>query len=170
MQKKGFTLIELLVVIAIIGILSAIGLVSLNGAREKARDAKRKSDLSSMKAALALYYDDQTPTNHYPAAAAGFLTAISGVIAPTYMAALPTGSTDLYYYMSGTETVADDMYAMFTKLEGTGNWYVVNSVGAGGEIAGSDGHTYAAGTTSCAVAEGATGTMNVCFPVPKITT
>ncbi|MFA6512309.1 MAG: prepilin-type N-terminal cleavage/methylation domain-containing protein, partial [Patescibacteria group bacterium] len=32
-QKKGFTLIELLVVIAIIGILSAIGLVSLNGAR-----------------------------------------------------------------------------------------------------------------------------------------
>lgn len=63
-QKKGFTLIELLVVIAIIGILSAIGLVSLNGAREKARDAQRKSDIGQMNTALALYYDDNNST--YP--------------------------------------------------------------------------------------------------------
>ncbi|MFA6943842.1 MAG: type II secretion system protein [Patescibacteria group bacterium] len=63
-QKKGFTLIELLVVIAIIGILSAIGLVSLNGAREKARDAQRKSDLGQMNTALVLYFDDNNST--YP--------------------------------------------------------------------------------------------------------
>lgn len=37
--RPGFTLIELLVVIAIIGILSAIGLVILNGARERVPDA-----------------------------------------------------------------------------------------------------------------------------------
>jgi len=64
MKRKGFTLIELLVVIAIIGILATIGLVALNGAREKARDATRKSDLSQVKTALVLYADDNS--NQYP--------------------------------------------------------------------------------------------------------
>ena len=64
MKRKGFTLIELLVVIAIIGILATIGLVALNGAREKARDATRKSDLSQIKTAFVLYADDNNST--YP--------------------------------------------------------------------------------------------------------
>lgn len=55
---RGFTLIELLVVIAVIGILSTIGLVSLNGAREKARDAKRISDLDIISKALIVYASD----------------------------------------------------------------------------------------------------------------
>ena len=62
-NKKGFTLIELLVVIAIIAILSAIGLVALNGAREKARDAQRRSDVAQIRTALNLFYDDY---NGYP--------------------------------------------------------------------------------------------------------
>lgn len=54
---KGFTLIELLVVIAIIGLLSSIVLASLNSARAKSRDARRKTDLSQIQTALAFYYD-----------------------------------------------------------------------------------------------------------------
>lgn len=54
-MKKGFTLIELLVVIAIIGILATTLLVSLGGARESARDARRISDLKSVQGALELY-------------------------------------------------------------------------------------------------------------------
>lgn len=56
-EKRGFTLIELLVVIAIIGVLSTIGLVAFNGARARARDAKRASDLKQYFLAYQLYYD-----------------------------------------------------------------------------------------------------------------
>lgn len=57
--RQGFTLIELLVIIAIIALLSSIVLVSLNSARMKARDTRRKIDLHSLVTALALYTNDR---------------------------------------------------------------------------------------------------------------
>ncbi len=62
--RSGFTLIELLVVISIIGMLSSIVLSSLNSARGKARDAKRREDLHQVFNALVLYYSDH---GNYPA-------------------------------------------------------------------------------------------------------
>ena len=56
MSKKSFTLVELMVVVAIISILAAGLLVGLGGARKKARDSRRISDLRNVQAALEVYY------------------------------------------------------------------------------------------------------------------
>ncbi len=52
---KGFTLIELLVVISIIGMLASVVLVSLQGARNKAKEIKFLSGVVQLKSALELY-------------------------------------------------------------------------------------------------------------------
>lgn len=56
MNRKGFTLIELLVVIAIIGMLSSLAVVSLNTARNKAKDAQIQSDLSQFRTYMTVTY------------------------------------------------------------------------------------------------------------------
>lgn len=58
-QKKAFTLIELLVVVSIIGILTTLIFANLNAARQRGRDAQRKSDLANIRTALRLYYNDR---------------------------------------------------------------------------------------------------------------
>lgn len=68
-MKKGFTLLELLVVIAIIGVLSSVVIVSLSNAKAKARDAKRIQDLSQIKTALDLYYNNN---GYYPQTGCGW--------------------------------------------------------------------------------------------------
>ena len=62
-KQDGFTLIELLVVISIISLLASILLVAVVGARAKARDSQRVSNVSQIKTALELYYSDN---NAYP--------------------------------------------------------------------------------------------------------
>ncbi len=126
-KRKGFTLIELLVVIAIIGLLATLAVVALNNARQKARDAKRVSDIKQIQTALELYFNDQ---NDYPAGSGAVLgtgnykcldedgfgeTCDTG--GTTYMGQVPSNPSpngSAYTYTKGTGD-----YTITFTLEGT---------------------------------------------------
>ena len=151
MKRKGFTLIELLVVIAIIGILATIGLVALNGAREKARDATRKSDLGQIRSGLVLYSDDFGST--YPATSGIAPTAL-GALDPDYISRVPddpqstaTVARHYYYAPCGTTPGATTPYwILYAQIEGKGStgthWYFIKGDGTSNE-------DYTAGTPAC---------------------
>ncbi len=60
-RQTGFTLVEILVVVAIMAVILAVLFPNFMGARQRARDAARKSDLSQIQKALELYKLDQNP-------------------------------------------------------------------------------------------------------------
>lgn len=139
-NKQSFTLIELLVVIAIIGLLSTVVLVSLNGVRARARDARRLSDMKTIQTALEAYYNDK---GYYPPNndndCAGWDTGFNGnssdpfiseLVSGGYLSAaigdpLTTGSCQgyLYYrYLSGEGGCTNSFYVLgVVDMENSGN-------------------------------------------------
>ena len=100
-NRKGFTLIELLVVIAIIGLLSTMAVVSLNSARQKARDAKRVSDVKQIATVLQLAASENPDAvlqcNATGASTAADAACTAGVVTTRIVGAVSNGvsvSTD----------------------------------------------------------------------------
>jgi len=121
--KPGFTLLELLVVMAILGILSTIGIGSFLSSQVKSRDAKRKSDLNNIVAALEMYYNDKgeypgensfhiagCPAYPYCEWGSEWSQATPPVV---YMAQLPKDPSSYTYFYDG----GGDSYMLFARLE-----------------------------------------------------
>lgn len=100
--SKGFTLIELLVVVSLIGILATLVLANLNAARQRGRDAQRKSDLKSIQNALQLYYGDY---GVYPASNGSGQILACGTTADTACTYGESWTVDGKTYM---QTLPDD--------------------------------------------------------------
>jgi len=101
----GFTLIELIVVIAIIAVLSAIVLVNVNGYTAKARDARRRADITQIQKALEMYYADNSrypnaggatsPNGGWSNSADASWNSLQNLIRP-YLAKLPVDPIENY--------------------------------------------------------------------------
>ncbi|MBP6910210.1 prepilin-type N-terminal cleavage/methylation domain-containing protein [Patescibacteria group bacterium] len=85
--KKAFTLIEMLIVIVIIGILAAALVPRLISVQGRARDTKRKADISQIGSALAIY---KTDNSTFPATSGSSFA----VLAPLLSGYLTTTPTD----------------------------------------------------------------------------
>lgn len=103
---SGFSLVELLVTVSIIAILIAIGIASYSTINKQSRDAKRKSDLEQIRAALEMYRADN---GFYPTANGGNWVSVSDAsiglitpLVPTYIAGIPTDpkSSQSYMYLA----------------------------------------------------------------------
>ncbi|MFC1734096.1 type IV pilin protein [candidate division KSB1 bacterium] len=101
-NNKAFSLVELLVVITIIAILSVVAYVAVGGQTVKARDSRRKQDLSTMQQALEIYYSEK---GVYPSSP---LTSGSGAgqISKKILSIIPKdpgiGEFDYVYKVSGS--------------------------------------------------------------------
>lgn len=111
-NKKGFTLIELLIVVAILGLLASIVLVGLGGARARARDARRISDLRETQNALELYY---SAVGNYPNALTN-LTSGSPDIGIRKLPNDPSTGSPYTYAVNGSGS-DNTHYVLSAKLE-----------------------------------------------------
>lgn len=159
MNKKGFTLVELLVVIAIIGLLSTIAVVSLGGARTKARDGKRVADIRTIQSAIESVINSSSTVSWNGASVTSTLITIAQAFSTE-----PKDSASASYTYCVTTSSAK--YLIYATLESGANMptgALNGSVtpGAASMCSNNSATVIACGTgTTYCVGNVATGTMN----------
>ncbi len=74
-SDEGFTLIELIIVMAIIAIMASVGIGTYTSTQRKGWDAQRVENLSGIRQALEMYYNDY---GKYPQASGGKILSCAG--------------------------------------------------------------------------------------------
>ena len=128
MNRKGFTLIELLVVIAIIGILSSIVLVSVNSARNKAKDTAIKGALDQIRIAGEMAYD--TAGNYLAICNGSGAFGTTGDVANISANLTTNGATNIVCNVVSTTGTA--YAAQASLVTSTSTYYCVDSTGFSG--------------------------------------
>jgi len=100
-QQKGFTIVELLIVIVVIAILAAITIVAYNGIQQRARDTKRKDDVTAVAKLVQMYNVDHGPL--FSGSGCGSGGAGSGFLNYTYSGYTPI----MDCLKTGTNTTAN---------------------------------------------------------------
>lgn len=141
-QTHGFTIVELLIVIVVIGILAAITVVAYSGVQQRAQDAKRTSDITTLVKAMTLWsiqtgkapiatgagYNGNGTGWVYSGAfqgqTGGYTTDIETVLVTAGVLSAgvrdpvtPTGYGSYMFYQCNT-TTKQTMYAFFARLGG----------------------------------------------------
>lgn len=105
-ETNGYTLIEILIVATIIGLLAAATSITYSQISKQSRDAKRKTDLEQIRAAVEMY---RSNNNGYPASISpgGSICDPSGCppSGNKYLNKVPTDPktpTYTYYYLGST--------------------------------------------------------------------
>lgn len=132
-MKKGFTLIELLMVIAIIGFLSTVILASLSSARNRGADAAVKGNLTSIRSAADLYYDNNNSS--YGTFAAASCISGAGIFSDnTIMNAINSAISA----GDGTSRCVASVtaYAIAVGMKTTGRSWCIDSLGKSKEFVG----------------------------------
>jgi len=117
--KLGFTLIELIIVMAVIGIMSGAIISVLDPAlfRGKARDSRRRTDLTEMQGALEMYYSDNY---HYPVYAVTPVRLESITELEAYTTSIPQDPVSgSYYYISNEDGSDYELNAEFESQDMT---------------------------------------------------
>ena len=115
-MKKAFTLVEILVVVTIMSLLASIAAVSYSQFVKQSRDARRKTDIEQIRAAIELYrnFKGEYPT---PGMVFGTDQIVDG--STVYMSKIPNDpKSPSYIYFYNRPTSTD--YNLCAYVEGEG--------------------------------------------------